>query len=151
MNMRLALALLLGSFGATACAADLFLGTWKLNPSRSKFSPGPAPRSLTMVWAETSHGLKVTTTGVRANGQSIREEYSPAYDGKEYSRPGLWNFDAVINRQVSETEREDIFKKNGLVGGTSKLTVSDGGRVLTLRFDYGELRDVRVFERQTNQ
>ena len=145
--MRLALTLCLVTV-ATACAADPFVGTCKLDPSRSTFKPGPPPRSLTMVWMETGAGMKVTSTGLRADGQSFRQEYSALYDGKEHARPGPWNFDAVINRQVSETEREDIFKKDGAVVGTSKLTLSDSGRVLTVRFSYGELRDVRVFERQ---
>jgi len=38
------------------------------------------------------------------------------YDGIEHARPEPWNFDVVINSQVSGTEREDIFKKNGCCG-----------------------------------
>ena len=33
---------------ATA-AADQLSGTWKMNPEKSKYSPGPAPKSLTVV------------------------------------------------------------------------------------------------------
>lgn len=149
MNMRLVLALFMAALGSTLWAADPFLGTWRLDLSRSKFEPGPAPRSLTMTWSETPQGLTVASSGVRANGQATREEYSPVYDGNEHSRPGPWNFDAIINRQISETEREDIFKKDGAVVGRSRLVVSDNGRTLTIRFAYGELRDVRIFERQT--
>jgi hypothetical protein len=101
-----------------------------------------------MAWSSDAGAIKVSSTGVRADGRPIREEYTPIYDGTERARPGPWNFDAVINRQVSETEREDIFKKAGAVAGTSKLSLSENGNVLTIRFDYGELRDVRVFERQ---
>src|SRR5436190_21948817 len=145
MRFALLLALCTSLWGA-----DPFLGAWKLDLSRSRFALGPPPRSLTMLWVETSGGLKVTSTGVRADGRAFRDEYSPLYDGKEHSKPGPWNFEAVINRQISETEREDIFKKGGAVVGTSKLIISDGGKVLSVRFAFGELRDVRVFERQPN-
>ena len=31
-----------------AAGADVQSGTWKMNPSKSKYNPGPAPRSLTV-------------------------------------------------------------------------------------------------------
>src|SRR5262245_8198242 len=105
--MRLALAFAVATL-APLWAADPFLGTWKLDAAKSAFKPGPAPRSLTMVWTETGAGMKVTSTGVRTDGQAFRQEYTAVYDGREHARPGPWNFDAVINRQVSDTEREDI-------------------------------------------
>ena len=36
------------AFVATAVAADSNIGTWKLNVAKSKFSPGPAPKSQTL-------------------------------------------------------------------------------------------------------
>ena len=53
----------------------------------------------------------------------------------------------MINRQVSENEREDIFKKDAVIVGASKLVVSADGKVLTTTWNYGELRDVRMFEK----
>lgn len=132
----------------TVSAADPFIGVWKLNPSKSKFIPGPAPRSLTVTWAADAGGVKVSSAGIRADGRTIEEAYVANYDGKEYSKPGPWNFDAVINRTISETEREDIFKKRGAIAGTAHYTMSEDGTVMVNTWSYGELRDVRVFDRQ---
>ena len=52
----------------------------------------------------------------------------------------------MINRQVSDHEREDVFKKDGAIVGTTKLTVSADGAQLIATWKYGEIRDVRVYE-----
>jgi len=46
----LALGVLLGLdiVNASAQATDPRLGTWKLNVAKSKYEPGPAPKSLTV-------------------------------------------------------------------------------------------------------
>ena len=54
----------------------------------------------------------------------------------------------MINRQVSDHEREDIFKQDGAIVGTTKLTVSADGAVMIATWKYGEIRDVRVYDRQ---
>ena len=35
----------------TLCAADMLSGTWKLNTAKSKYSPGPAPKSNTVTYS----------------------------------------------------------------------------------------------------
>jgi hypothetical protein len=129
-------------------AADPFAGAWKLNLGKSKFEPGPAPRSATMTWSETPGNTEVRTVGTRADGRQFQESYVPVYDSQEYKRPGPWNFDSVINRQVSEHEREDIFKRNGTVVGSSKLIVSPDGRTMTITMDFGAQHDFRFYDKQ---
>jgi len=146
--MRIAATLCFLALSTTVYAADPFLDTWKLNPTKSKFHPGPAPQSMLVTWAGDAAGIKVQTEGVRADGRPLRETHTASYDGRERKTPGPWNFDAVINRQLSETEREDVFKKNGAIVGRSRLVVSRDGSQLTTTWDFGELRDVRVFDRQ---
>jgi hypothetical protein len=146
--MRITTAFCFVAFSTNLWAADPFLGTWKLNPTKSKFEPGPAPRSLTVNWANDSDGIKVRSEGVRADGRPMQESYGAIYDGKERKKPGPWNFDSVINRQLSENEREDIFKKDGVIVGTSRLVLSADGKILITTWSYRELRDVRVFDKQ---
>src|SRR6476646_8738817 len=38
--------------------AQLF-GTWKLNPAKSKYSPGPAPKSMTVTYSPAGFGMKI--------------------------------------------------------------------------------------------
>jgi hypothetical protein len=41
-------AMLALAMGAATMAADSNVGTWKLNPAKSTYSPGPAPKSQTL-------------------------------------------------------------------------------------------------------
>jgi hypothetical protein len=148
IQMRLRSLCLLAAFATTLWAADPFLGAWKLNLAQSKFKPGPAPRSATMTWSTDPKGTLIRTDGIRADGHPMHESYLAIYDGQEHKTPGPWNFDSVINRRVSDYEREDIFKKRGVIVGRSKLTVSPDGKRLTSTWNYGELRDVRVYDKE---
>jgi len=51
---------------SVALAAEAWLGTWKLNTAKSKYSPGPAPKSLTLTWEATADGIKHAADGVTA-------------------------------------------------------------------------------------
>lgn len=146
--MRLTLTFCLAALSADLWAADPFPGVWKLNAAQSKFDPGPAPKSLTTTWTEAAGGTKIASSGVHQDGRAIQAEYIAVYDGKERTKPGPWNFNSVVNRQIAENHREDIFKKDGVVAGTVKLVVSEDGKVLTMTWNYGELRDIRVFDRE---
>jgi hypothetical protein len=48
--------------------SDPQAGTWVLDVSKSKYSPGPAPRSQTAVYTASANGLKVVATGTDATG-----------------------------------------------------------------------------------
>ena len=146
--MRIVTACLLATLATNLSAADPFLGTWKLNIAKSNFEPGPAPRAATVTWSTSAGGTEIRTEGTRADGRAMHESYAAVYDGIQHKRPGPWNFDAVINRQVSDNKREDIFLKNGKTVGRSTLVVSVDGKVLTNTWNYGDLRDVRVYDKE---
>src|SRR5262245_35047842 len=64
--------------------ADMFSGTWKLNVAKSKYSPGPAPKSGTLKVEAVEGGLKVTNDGENAEGKKTHTEYTVKFDGKDY-------------------------------------------------------------------
>src|SRR5215218_10441910 len=66
-----------------AQAPDPHLGVWKLNPAKSKYEPGPMPKSATTKWEVVSAGTKVTTDGVAADGTPRHWESTTNYDGKD--------------------------------------------------------------------
>src|SRR5215470_758712 len=70
-------------FTATAIAADMLTGTWKLNVAKSKYSPGPAPQSNTVKFEGVDGGIKLTADGVDSQGKKTHNEYSAKYDGKD--------------------------------------------------------------------
>ena len=52
-----------------AFGADNTLGMWKLNVEKSKYTPAPMPvKSLTITREASDGGVKVMTTGERADG-----------------------------------------------------------------------------------
>src|SRR5436309_1087708 len=62
---------------------DTILGTWALNVAKSKYSPGPAPRSQVRTYAAHPQGVKATIQTVYADGRSATTEYVANYDGVE--------------------------------------------------------------------
>src|SRR5882724_8427751 len=68
---------------------DPLVGTWTMNAQRSKFSPGPAPKSITVTYEPTAHGLHVVSVVVTSDGTSARTEYTADYDGKDYPIKGV--------------------------------------------------------------
>ncbi len=71
----------------SAQAADPMVGTWKLNVEKSKYDPGPAPKSATAKIEAAGDGEKLPADGVRGADSIIRVEYTAQYDGKDHPIP----------------------------------------------------------------
>jgi hypothetical protein len=116
----------------TTQAADPASGTWELNLAKSKFSPGPAPKSLTRTYEVTGADVKYSLKGMDAEGKPILVEYTAKYDGKDYPVTGSPDFDAISLKHVDAATAEATLKKGGKVVQTSKRVVSKDGKTLTL-------------------
>ena len=71
---KMAFAAILMSLAWVAPAAwaqdkDLGMGTWKLNLAKSKYQPGPPPKSLVVTFEPAGKGVKTTSDFVNAEGQ----------------------------------------------------------------------------------
>ena len=69
-------------------AASLLTGTWNLNLAKSRFDPGPPPKSDSRTYVDSAQGVTVTVNIVTASGSTIAEHSSYAYDGKDYPITG---------------------------------------------------------------
>jgi hypothetical protein len=121
--------------GATAFAAskaDPAIGTWTLNVEKSKFTPGPGPKSATRTYAQTADGIALTYSGVAADGSPISGQSTFKYDGKDYPITGSPDFDTISLKRVNATTVKSTQKKNGAVIGWTTRSVSAHGKVLTL-------------------
>lgn len=49
-------------------AQDKIDGTWMLNTAKSKFSPGPAPKSMTVTYTPAGDSMKIVVDTVPAEG-----------------------------------------------------------------------------------
>src|SRR5260370_5556378 len=76
------------TLGTNLWAADPALGTWKLNVAKSKYSPGPAPKSAAITYEETADGIKRTGQSVDAASNKTSFENTAKYDGKDYPVTG---------------------------------------------------------------
>lgn len=133
--------LLLGTvlaIGGTAVASagsatDPVVGTWKLDLAKSKFSPGPAPKSQTRTYAATADGIDLAYDGVAADGSAVSGKSSFKYDGKDYPITGSSDYDTLTLKQIDANTIESTQKKAGKAVGKTTRTVSKDGKVLTLK------------------
>jgi ribosomal protein S18 len=114
-----------------AQASDPRIGTWKLDVEKSKLSPGPAPKSLTLKIEAAGQGEKVTAEIVNADGTSSTTEYTANYDGKDYPLKGSTVADMVSLKRIDTRTTERMDKKGGKVVQTFKRVVSEDGKTMT--------------------
>ena len=90
------------------------IGTWKLNLAKSKYSPGPPPRSNTAIFEAVGQGLRTTAEGIDAQGNPTKAVFGPYfYDGKSYPITGSPAFDAASYKQVNASISESTRTKAG--------------------------------------
>lgn len=115
---------------ASAQAADPVIGMWKLDVAKSKYSPGPPPRSLTLKFDPAGDGVKLTSDGVGAEGQGTHTEYTAKYDGKDYPLTGSALADTVSLKRLDANTAERTDKKGGKVVQTLTRKVSSDGKTM---------------------
>jgi hypothetical protein len=131
---RIALLVLLVSAVVTLRAADLVIGTWQLNVVKSKYDPGPPPRSQTRTYVEDKDGIKAVSTTVYKNGNSDTVHYPANFDGKEHPVAGSPDIDGIIMKRVDDFTSESTLTHAGKVTGTTRRTVSRDGKTMTITF-----------------
>jgi hypothetical protein len=115
-----------------AQAPDPIVGTWKLDPAKSSFKPGPGPKSATVVVEPAGKGIKVAVDAVNADGSPSKWGFTTMRDGKEVPVTGNPMYDTATSTQANPTSGETVYKKAGKVVVTSKLALSSDGKTMTL-------------------
>jgi hypothetical protein len=82
--------------------SDLLIGTWKLNLAKSKFAPGPPPRSGMMHYAPAGRHFRDTVTGIDARGKPTKSVFMMNYDGKFHRTTGVVGYDASAFTRVDD-------------------------------------------------
>ena len=116
----------------SAQAGDPRMGTWKLNVAKSKYSPGPAPRSVTLKVEPSGQGEKVTAEFVNADGTRTTSQYTANFDGKDYPLTGSAVADTVSLKRIDARTTDRTDKKGGKVVQTLKRVVSQDGKTMTV-------------------
>ena len=125
-------AALLATFAVSiALAADAHSGTWKMNAEKSKYSPGPAPKSLTLKIEADDKQIKVNADSINADGAELHVAYTAQFDGKDYPATGLANADSVSVTRLKDGSIQTQQKKGGQVTVTITSVVSKDGKTRT--------------------
>jgi hypothetical protein len=123
--------------------SDPFIGTWQLNLAKSKFSPGPGPKSATMNVQGEGENNNVTFAGINAEGNRQSLVLTWLYDGMphavtantEANRLGLLgqpNIDARAFTRVDAYAVNISYMKAGKVVQTATAVVSRDGKTETI-------------------
>jgi hypothetical protein len=115
---------------SVALAAENWLGTWKLNVAKSKYSPGPGPKSLTIKLEATADGIKLTSDGVNSEGKPTHGEYVSKFDGKDVPWEGNPDADTAAAKKIDDNSYENIWKKDGKTTISAKVVVSKDGKTI---------------------
>jgi len=125
------------SFGISLFAADVSVGTWKLNLEKSTYSPElPPMSSIIVIEPSGDNGVKVSVETINAKGAKIRIAYSANFDGKEYpfsqSGPGAAANQTVAFKQIDPQTVERTNYVDGKPAGKESWVVSKDGKVRTV-------------------
>jgi formylglycine-generating enzyme required for sulfatase activity len=129
-----ALLLVALALAVTAAAADQHSGTWKMNPAKSKYSPGPAPKSTTVKVEADEKGVEIDAEIVSADGSPAHVQYDAKFDGKDYPVTGVSYADTVSVKRIDANTIEATMKKGGQVTMTVTTKLSKDGKTRTSIF-----------------
>jgi hypothetical protein len=109
-----------------------FSGTWKINLAKSKYDPGPGPKTATIRYEPSANGFVFTLDGVGTNGQPTHVVAKAAFDGKEYPLEGAAQKTLRVYRRIDTHTFEETDSVAGKVTLTRRVTVSKDGKTLTV-------------------
>src|SRR6202007_260641 len=113
---------------------DAHIGTWKLNVAKSKFNPGPGYKSETRTYEPTADGYKFQGERLNPDGGTAKYGFTVKYDNKAYPVAGKapGGADAIAIKLVDANNIESTSKQGHEVLYTSKVVVSQDGKVMTI-------------------
>ena len=136
-------------------ANDPFVGTWKLNLAKSKYNPGPPPKSGSNIFEPASGGLQLIVRNVDTGGKPTSFERVELYDGKTHPARGEGRIgpDAIAAKRVDPYTIEVTSYKNGKVITRTVRKVSPDGKTMTSASKGTDaeghpLDELRFFEKQ---
>lgn len=132
---------------------DPWLGTWRLNPAKSTFNPGPGPRALTTTYEGVPGGYRVIADFTDAQGRQGRSEWPIIFDGRRHRVTGNPQTDEVASRRIDAYTGQDEYFKDGQPDGSATFVLSRDGKIITsttrrLLANGREANNVFVFEKQ---
>jgi hypothetical protein len=124
-------------------AADVNMGTWKLNEAKSKISPGSA-KNTSVVYEAAGDNVKVTVDGVDAEGKPAHNEWTGKFDGKDYPVTGDPASDTRTYKRINDHTLALTNKKGGKVTLTGRVVVSADGKTRTVTISVTDAKGKKI-------
>ena len=136
----------------SAATPERWIGTWKLNPAKSRFQSGPIPKNRTLSFQEVADGVKGVSDLLDEMG-SVHIEFTAKYDGKDVAMRGTPQGYTIAFMKVDANSFDTLQKTDGKVTLTTRFLVSRDGKTLTaaaVGSDPGGVKftNVSVYDRQ---
>jgi hypothetical protein len=133
MLKKFVLGLMILGFASVASAADGFAGTWKLNVAKSKYSPGPAPKAVTVVMAEKGADLALSASGTDGADKPISVKYNMPMKGGPlvYTEGAPTSGATVAIKRPNANTLESATTLNGKETGTTSTVLAADGKSFT--------------------
>jgi hypothetical protein len=133
-----------------AAADDAFMGTWKLNESKSKIPEG-APKNTKVVYAQNGDEVTITVDGMDA-GKEVHHVWTGKFDGKEYAAKGSDMHNARAYTKVDSHTLTYKVMKDGKKVGDGKVVIAADGKsrkvTETGTLNGKELKSVAVYDKE---
>jgi hypothetical protein len=135
-----AAALMAGLIGAMAglpgvvfATGDPFVGTWVMDPQRSRYESGDVPRHMVIVMSATGRGIHYRSDTTLSDGNRVSSEYAAEYDGGLAMVVGNAGVMApVVLKLIDERTIECSYMKGNRVVATSRRIISENGSTMTI-------------------
>ena len=112
--------------GALCFAADMNLGTWKLNEAKSKLAGGA--KNTSVVYEPAGDMVKITVDGVDDAGKPVHHEWTGKYDGNDYPVTGDPTTDTRAYKAAGDRVLTFNAKKAGKIVTTGRVVLSADGK-----------------------
>ena len=133
-----------------ALGEKILLGTWRLDLTKSKYFPGPAPLSETRIYTEDKDGVQGTINRVHADRRAEIIQWRADYD-REQTVTGTPAYDAITLKKIDDHTSVSTLSHAGMVFGTARRVISPDGNSLTITFERktsaDTIRNVAVYQR----
>ena len=93
-------------------AAEPYLGTWKANLAKSKYNPGPAPKSVVATYTKDGEWVVLKNDTVSADGQTVSRTNRYKRDGKEYPFNGPQGKGTIAVKAINDYVTDAVIKSD---------------------------------------
>jgi hypothetical protein len=154
MKIRTILLTLAAVFAAAVLcfAADVNIGTWKVNAAKSQNLPSDE-KNTTIAIVAAGDSMKVTFDGSDDKGKPTHNEWTGKFDGKDYPMTGDPDIDTLAYKPINDHTQAVMVKKGGKVVETDRIMYSADGKTRTVtetrsNANGAKTKDTIVYDKQ---